>query len=66
MKNNFAQLSLDLPSLVRDNEKHTWQVLVTFQNPGTKKILKASWRAKQVNLKGTRVTLASGIYNSGR
>lgn len=42
MKNNFAQLSLDLPSLVRDNEKHTWQVLVTFQNPGTKKILKAS------------------------
>lgn len=66
MKNNFAQLSLDLPSLVRDNEKHTWQVLVIFQNPGTKKILKASWRAEQVNLKGTRVTLASGIYNSGR
>lgn len=32
---------------------------MTFQNPGTKKNLKAAQRDKQVTLKGARITLAS-------
>lgn len=41
-------------------------VLVAFQNPGTKGILKATGREKQITLQGTRIRPASEIFNSGK